>query len=131
MLTIKPIQEKNEQEAACARCGIVYDAASMAYGADEDGVFVGMSQFTFEKDAGYIQNIALREGLEDFEASFLIARATMNFIDLCGIHQTFCSPDAAPDRIIKAVGFKLREDGRLWADLTHMFGGCGGEGHNH
>jgi len=129
MLTIKPIQDKTVQEAACARCGIRYDADCMAYGADEDGEFVGMCQFNIEKEAGYIQNLALREGLEDFEAIFLIARATLNFIDLCGMHQAVCAPDAATEHIIKAVGFKLQDDGRFFADLTHMFGGCGGEGH--
>ena len=43
MLTIKPIQEKTEQEAACARCGIPYDADCMAYGAHEEGEFVGFT----------------------------------------------------------------------------------------
>ena len=131
MLEIKPISSKSEQEAACARCGIPYDADCMAYGAHEDGEFVGMCQFNIEQDAGYIQNLALREGLDDFEAIFLIARATLNFIDLCGIHRAACAPNAAPERIIKAVGFKPGEDGRLWADLSRMFGGCGGEGHSH
>ena len=129
MLTIKPIQEKSDQAAACRRCGIPYDADCLAYSADEDGEFVGMCQFNIGAGMGYIQNIALREGLDDFEALFLLGRATLNFIDLCDIHTAACAPDASSERVIKAVGFKTAEDGRLIADLTHMFGGCDGEGH--
>lgn len=125
MLEIKPIQSKEEQEAACARCNIPYEADMMAYAAKDNGNFIGMSQFTILPGAGYIQNITLTEGLEDFEALFLMGRAMLNFIDLCGIHRAFCADDAAEPRILTAIGFHRDEEGRLQADMTHMFGGCG------
>lgn len=127
MLEIKPIQSKEEQEAACARCKIPYDAEMMAYAAKDNGNFIGMSQFTILSEAGYIQNITLTEGLQDFEALFLMGRAMLNFIDLCGIHRAYCADDAAEPRILTAIGFHRDEEGRLQADMTHMFGGCGGK----
>ena len=127
MLEIKPIQTKADQETACTRCGIPYDQDCMAYAAHEDGEFIGMCQFNIEAERGYIKNLALREGLSDFEALFLLGRATLNFIDLCGIHKAACSEDAAEERVVTAIGFRRGEDGVYLADMTHMFEGCGGE----
>lgn len=127
MLEIKPIQTKEEQEAACARCKIPYDADCMAYAAYVGGEFVGMSQFNIDRDMGYVKNLVLCEGVDDFEAIFIMGRATLNFIDLCGVHRATCAPDAAEPRIITAVGFQRQADGTLLADMTHMFGGCEGK----
>ena len=52
MLEIKPIQSKEEQEAACAKCAGAYDADCMAYGAKENGELLGVAQFTIEKGEG-------------------------------------------------------------------------------
>ena len=125
MLEIKPIQSKEEQAAACALCHVPYDADCMAYAATLDNDFLGVAQFTIEKDRGHVKNISLLPGVEDFEAVFLMGRAMLNFIDLCGIHTATCEPDAASETIIKAIGFKKTEDGAFVADMTHMFGGCG------
>ena len=97
----------------------------MAYSAKDNDNFIGVAQFTMEKGAGYINNITLIEGLDDFEALFLMGRAMLNFIDLCGIHQAYCADDAAEPRILTAIGFRRNEENRLFADMTHMFGGCG------
>ena len=105
MLEIKPIQNKDEQEAACARCGVAYHPDMMAYSAKDDGNFIGVAQFTIIEGAGYIQSITLTEGTDDFEALFLMGRAMLNFIDLCGIHQAFCADDAAEPRILTAIGY--------------------------
>ena len=125
MLEIKPIQSKEEQEAACVRCGVPYQADMMAYSAKDDGKFIGVAQFTMIEGAGYINNITLIEGTDDFEALLLLGRAMLNFIDLCGIHQAYCADDAADARILTAIGFKRNENGKLHADMTHMLGGCG------
>ena len=127
MLEIKPIQSKEEQKEFCLRCGIPYDAEMMAYSAKDDGNFIGVAQFTIEAGAGYVKNIALIDGLDDFEALFLMGRAMLNFIDLCGIHEAFCAEDAAEPRILTAVGFRRDAENRLHADMTHMFGGCDGK----
>lgn len=124
MLEIKPIQTKEEQAAACARCKIEYDPDCMAYAAKLDGDFIGMAQFTIESKRGRIRHIVTMEGVDDFEALFLMGRAALNFIDLCGIHTAICDETAAAPRVITAIGFKKEENGLLMADMTHMFGGC-------
>ena len=125
MLEIKPIESKEEQAGACARCHIPYDADCMAYATYVEGEFIGMAQFNIEKNEGYLKNIVLLEGIEDFEAEFLMGRAVLNFIDLCGIHTARADRTAARVRVLKAVGFSEGEDGVLRADMTRMFGGCG------
>ena len=127
MLEIKPIQSKTEQEAACARCGIPYDADCMAYGAKENGELLGVAQFTFERGEGYVKNIATAVGLDDFEALFLMGRAVLNFIDLCDVHTAVCAEDASTKRAIAAIGFSRDKNGVLRADMTRMFGGCDGK----
>ncbi len=127
MLEIKPIQSKEEQAAACARCEIPYDADCMAYSAVLDGNFIGVTQFNIEKGYGHVQNIVTLKDIDDFEVLFLMGRAVLNFIDLCGIHVATCAEDAASARVITAVGFKRDATGILRADMTHMFGGCDGK----
>lgn len=130
MLEIKPIQNKKDQESACARCAVPYDPDCMAYAATLDGEFLGVAQFTIEKGHGHVRNVTLLPGVEDFEAVFLMGRAMLNFIDLCGVHTATCAEDAASETHIKAIGFKKNGDGVYWADMTHMFGGCDGKHEN-
>lgn len=125
MLTIKPIQTKGEQEKACTRCGIAYDADCMAYSCDDDGRFIGMAQFNIGNGTGLLRDLVTIPGIDDFEALFLIGRAVLNFVDLCGIHRAEGTDRTAPERIMKAVGFVRQPDGTWTADMTHMFGGCG------
>lgn len=123
MLEVKPIQTKAEQEAYCYRCNIPYDADMMAYGAFEDGHFLGMCQFTLREKTGFIKNLVEAEGISDWEAMFIMARGTMNFIDLCGVHACECAPDAASETMILGLGFQRQPDGRYYADMTHFFDG--------
>ncbi len=89
---------------------------------------MGFAQFDITGEAGYIKTLRERMGCSDFEAMFILGRATMNFIDLCGSHTCFAAPDAADERLIRAIGFKLTESGEYFADMTHMFDGhCDGK----
>ena len=124
MLEIKPIQSKEEQAAACAKCKIPYDAECMAYACYVDEEFLGMAQFDMRAEEGYLKNITLLPEQDDFEALFLMGRAVLNFIDLCGIHRAAAADDAAAPRILTAVGFTRGEDGILRADMRNMFGTC-------
>lgn len=123
MLEIKPIQDKTEQERYCKLCNIAYNADLMAYSAYDDDVFLGICQFTITDKFGYIKNLAEAEGISDYEAMFIMARGTMNFIDLCGIHACECAADATNERMILSLGFKKLADGRYFADMTHFFDG--------
>lgn len=94
MLEVLPIQAKIEQEAICARCGIEYDADCMAYRATIDGVLTGICQFSMSDRGGVIRDLATVQGqaLNDrdrIESLFVLGRATLNFIDLCGVHRAF------------------------------------------
>ena len=127
MLEIKPIQSKSEQEAICALCGVTFDAECMAYAAREGDTILGVAQFTIERGEGFVKDIKTKEGLDDFEALFLMGRAVLNFIDLCGVHTAVCAEDAATPRAIAAIGFARDDNGVLRADMTRMFGGCDGK----
>lgn len=125
MLKVLPIQSKTEQEALCARCGVRYDADLMAYQATVDDVFVGICQFTMGPDGGSLRDLApVVNGPLDTEALFVMGRAALNFIDLCGIHFAYFDGDRAPvgEKLLHAIGFRENEQtARLEMDLTDFF----------
>ena len=93
---------------------------------NDSGEIMGFSQFEIKEGCGYIYDLKPRIGYSDNEAMFILGRATMNFIDLCGVHKCKCSADAADPAIIHAIGFKSLEDGEPVCDMTGMFDGhCG------
>ena len=125
MLEVKPIQDKAAQEAACLRCGIPFDVNLLAYAAEVDDELVGVCQFTMGPEGGSLRGMGTLVGREpDFEAMFVLGRAALNFIDLCGVHRaTYDAPikNEEEARLIKAIGFDHLEDGRWFVDLTHFF----------
>ena len=56
MLTVLPIQSKETQKELCKACGVTYNENSFAYRAD-DGNFIGICQFHFKDNNGYIENL--------------------------------------------------------------------------
>ena len=94
----------------------------------ESGELMGFAKFDISKDCGYIKTLRPKLGYSDFEAMFILGRATMNFIDLCGNHTCRAASDAAEERLIRAIGFKLSDDGEYFIDMTNMFSGhCDGK----
>ncbi|MBR6546265.1 MAG: hypothetical protein IKT72_04980 [Clostridia bacterium] len=127
MLKITPIQSKEEQATLCGVCNIEYDPECLAYRAYDDDRFLGMTQFRFGKKHGIIKNIVPAPGVEDFEAMFIMGRATMDFIDRIGAHTCICPADAGDRRLLISIGFRDTGDGTMNADMTNMFSGhCGG-----
>lgn len=129
MLEIKPIEEKTEQERLCNSCGIRYDETMFAYRAYNDGALLGVAQFDIGGSTARID--AMRQVLgseEDWEGMFILGRAVLNFLDLCGVTEAVYDPkDAYERRIAKMIGFR-GDKGLLHATLTGMFDGkC--EGH--
>ncbi len=127
MFKIEPIQDKEKQREICLACGAVYRADAFAYQMYDidSGEIMGMSQFEIGK-MGYIFDLREAPESSDFEAMFILARQTMNFIDMCGAHICHAAEDAGDKRLLTAVGFKTF-DGRLTCDMTGMFDGrCGG-----
>lgn len=118
MLEIKPIQTKEEQKRICEMCGVEYFPDDMAYFASEGDKLLGVCQFNMKGGRGYISNMSNAIGVDDFEAMFIMARQTLNFIDLCGVHGAVYLGEES--RLSKAVGFK-NVDGELFMDLTGFF----------
>ena len=126
MFKITPIQDKEKQAEISALCGTIYRQDAFAYQMFdlESGEIMGISQFEIG-ECGYIYDIKERPGRDDFEAMFILARQTMNFIDSCGAHTCYAHESAAPSDFLLAVGFKP-VDNKFFCDMTGMFDGhCG------
>ena len=126
MFKITPIQDKEKHAEISALCGAEYRPEAFAYQMFdiESGELMGMSQFEIT-DVGYIYDIKEVPGRDDFEAMFILARQTMNFIDSCGAHICHAAHSSAPEDFLRAVGFKL-QCGKFVCDMTGMFDGhCG------
>ena len=126
MLKVFPIQDKNEQAALCERCGVTYNAELLAYQATVDDAFVGICQFKLQPEGGILYDLApLKGDNQDFEAIFVLGRAALNFIDLCGVHQAYFDGDVSVpgEVLLRAIGFRPDEsqNGRLGMDLTDFF----------
>ena len=121
MLEVLPIQDKQEQEALCARCNVPYRAEMLAYQALVEKELRGICQFTMNADGGKIVDFAHVPELYEFEPMFVMGRATLNFIDLCGVHTAYFDADCDNETLIKAIGFSRNNDGRYEMDLTDFF----------
>lgn len=118
MLKIKPIREKSEQERMCSLCGVEYKETHMAYGAYENEVPLGVSQFIIEGGAGYISEFASVKGTFDDEAMFILGRGVENFIDSVGAHDAYYGGEDT--EFVRSLGFS-EKDGKLYMDLSAFF----------
>ena len=121
MLEVLPIQDKMLQESTCLHCGIDYDPDLMAYAAYVDGKLVGMCQFTMNADGGKIVDLANVKDSNDSQALFVMGRATLNFIDLCGVHTAKCENKNIDEALLRTIGFSKNSDGIYEIDLAHFF----------
>lgn len=123
MLTVLPVQAKDEQKELCALCGVEYNADAFCYKAS-DGEFIGICQFYFEKGIGYIQNLAYTKGADDTEAMIIMLRATMSFMHRCGLEVSQLCPDCMPENLRNMSGYIKNEDGVYTVDLKKFYGHC-------
>jgi hypothetical protein len=121
MLEVLPIQDKQEQEALCARCNVPYRAEMLAYQALVEKELRGICQFTMNADGGKIVDFAHVPELYEFEPMFVMGRAALNFIDLCGVHRAYFDAEYDNETLIKAIGFSKNTEGRYEMDLTDFF----------
>ena len=121
MIEVLPIQSKSEQEVLCARCGVKYDVEAMAYGSQIQGEMTGICQFSIDSQGGHVLTIGRVPGHDDFETVFLLGRAALNFIDLCGVHNAFYVGDVTDELLLKAIGFKENSEGKYEMDLNGFF----------
>ena len=130
MFKISPIQDADTQKMFAKECGCTYRAGAFAYSMtdNETGEIMGFSQFEIENESGFIYDLKTRIGYTDNEALFILGRATMNFIDLCGIHKCRCAKNAGDEKILHAIGFKTTDNDAFFCDMTGMFDGhCDGK----
>ena len=129
MFKITPINDKSLQKKCADACGAEYISDFFAYSMidNETGELMGFSQFEINEKGGLISDLREPEGRADYEAMFILGRATMNFIDLCGNHICYAKKDAGEEKLIRAIGFKKEENELLVCDMTGMFdGNCSG-----
>ena len=130
MFKISPIQNPELQAEYAALCGAEAKNGFFGYAMTdaESGELMGISQFEILGNEGYISDLKQRIGApDDYEAMFILGRATMNFIDLCGAHVARAALDAADRRLLSAIGFKEERDGSLYCDMSGFFdGNCDG-----
>jgi hypothetical protein len=119
MLEIKPIQNKEDQKHLCCLCGIEYNADALAYSAYESNAFLGMTQFAIHGKNGYIYNIATATDTEDTEALFIMGRAAMNFIDLCGIADIYFLDHN--EKLGHMLGFRPDRENRYYMNIKGFF----------
>ena len=121
MIKVVPIQTKSEQELACSRCKITFKPDTLAYSASVDDEFVGMCQFKLTDKGGVVYDLAVMPECDSFEAMFVMGRAALNFIDLCGVHYAKYISDTTDDVLLRAIGFEKNADGVYDIDLTDFF----------
>ena len=124
MLKVLPIQSKISQEEICLRCDVKYDPDLLAYSATVDDQLAGVCQFKLSDKGGLIYDLTPVKDSFDFEAMFVLGRGTLNFIDLCGVHYAIYRgevKDEQTERLVKAVGFKLTEQGTYEVNLEGFF----------
>ncbi len=121
MIKVLPIQSKAEQEEICKKCGVKYNPNLLAYKATVDDELVGISQFTMDKIGGHIIDLACVEGVYNTQVLFLLGRATMNFIDLTGVHEAYYEAADDNEDLIKTIGFNKNDDEKYYVDMTDFF----------
>lgn len=129
MFKISPIQSFDEQRLVAKKCGRTAKEGFFAYVMRDCETLevLGFSQFEI-LNGGYLSDLYPAVGNDDFEAMFILGRATMNFIDACGAHVCRASGDAADEKLLRAIGFKPEGD-EFTVDMTGMFDGshCSGK----
>ena len=120
MLTVLPIQSKKEQEDLCSLCGVNFIENAFAYRAD-DGIFIGICQFTFENNCGYIKNLTYAPDVDDTEAMIIMLRAAMSFMHRCGIIDSFIENNATTDLLLRMSGYKLNEEEKYYLNLDKFY----------
>ena len=132
MFKITPIQSVEVQMECAQKCNAKYKEGAFAYSMNdaESGDIMGFSQFEITDNGGILLDLRPTKGFsEDYEAMFILGRATMNFIDMCGTHTLMAKSDAGDTTLLRAIGLKPREDDTFFCDMTGFFDGSHCSGH--
>ena len=120
MLTVLPIQSKDEQRELCEICGVEFLENAFAYRAD-DGGFIGICQFIFDNNCGYIKNLSYAPNVEDNEAMIIMLRAAMSFMFRCGLTDSYIEENATTPTLLRVSGYKLNDESKYYLDLDKFY----------
>ena len=121
LLSVLPIQDKEEQRTLCEKCGVEYDADLLAYKLIEGETAVGLCQFKMTREGGSIVTLNCFGGEEFFRYIHMLGRGALNFMDLIGARYGYLDDPTVDDVIAKAIGFEKDENGRYKIDLKALF----------
>lgn len=121
MLTIQPIQSKDEQEDICRRCGALYLPASFAYSATVDGILTGVCQFSLRSGDAVLTTLQCAPNLADDEALLIMAHAAISFAERCGAQVVVCDAAVVSPSLLTRLGLKPQESGIYAASMTELF----------
>ena len=131
MFKISPIQSVDDQVECAKNCNTEYKSGAFGYAMrdNESGVLMGFSQFEINEKGGRLFDLRPADGYDDYEAMFILGRATMNFIDLCGAHVLYADKSAGDQQLLRAIGLRPTECGDYFCDMTGFFDGSHCSGH--
>ena len=131
MFKISPIQSAELQKEYAEACSAVYRPGAFAYMMNDTdtGRLMGFSQFEINENGGYLYDLRPADTNDDYEAMFILGRATMNFIDLCGAHTLYANKDSADEKLLRAIGLRPFDSGEYFCDMTGFFDGSHCSGH--
>lgn len=107
MLKITPVREKEKQKEYCEKCGLPYDADQMCYAAFDDDEFRGISLFRIIDKLCVLYEMKLLDGIDDYLAIYLLAKAPLNFADTCGIKTAVYRGEN--EKLAKALEFEDKD----------------------
>ena len=131
MFKIFPIQDEETKNTYAAACGTAARADAFAYGmADAESLAImGFSQFDLDGSGSTLYDLKEKIGQSDFEAIFILGRATLEFLERCGAEECFAPSSAADAALLRAIGLRTEEAGGLRGRILGMFDGhCEGHG---
>lgn len=127
MFTVKPVREKDLQEALAKVFGCEYlpDCYAFLAGNSDDGEvltsLLGFSQFVMHGECdAEIKNITPAPNYYDEEVIIIMVRTLMNFVYRAGIPVIYLSDTACSEEEAKKFGFR-RVDGRWTIDLKKFY----------
>jgi len=122
MFEILSVQTKEEQKNICELCGVAFDINCMAYAVRDNGRIIGVSQFRILGGYAVVYHLANARGIDDVAALTVLGKASLNFIDLCGIQDVILK--AVDQDLPHLLGFTQDELGVWRVNLEGYFKPC-------
>jgi len=120
MLSVLPIQEKDEQKALAELCGAEYNVSLLAYKIIDGEKPVGFCQFKMSPEGGNIVTLNGLPGEDRFEYMFMLGRGTLSFMEICGAKYAYLDDTSVDPVIAKAIGFS-EVGGRMRMEIEGFF----------